>query len=101
MRQLPLYNESGAAITQRRMIALNPRQLLFYNESGAAINQSVGAPRKLMNPAVPDIVEVKAMRKERTQRIRDDLDGQSMSVEEALISYILLYDQICCKMNPS
>ena len=54
-----------------------------------------------MNPAVPDIVEVKAMRKERTQRIRDDLDGQSMSVEEALISYILLYDQICCKMNPS
>ena len=59
MRQLPLYNESGAAITQRRMIALNPRQLLFYNESGAAINQSVGAPRKLMNPAVSDVVAKK------------------------------------------
>ena len=41
------------------MIALNPRQLLFYNESGAAINQSVGAPRKLMNPAFPDIVVAK------------------------------------------
>ena len=40
------------------------------------------------------------MRKERTQRIHDDLDGQSMSVEEAHFSYILLYDQICCKMNP-
>ena len=74
------------------------------NENGCVCIYIVEIEAKyniLQRKIVERDVEVKEMRKERTQRIRDDLDGRSMSVEEALVNYILLYDQICCKMNPS